>query len=89
MARNEVETSLGSVFNVYFSDISADKLTFTNVCCTCQLAETVEGLSRFLNDPDETPSSSMVHAVQRHREVLGDYKRDFNQTKVCVIFSAG
>lgn len=47
-----------------------------------QLTQTVEQLSETLNDPDETPSTTMLHAVQRHREVLGDYKRDFLQTRV-------
>lgn len=50
-----------------------------------QLTQTVEQLSETLNDPDETPSTTMLHAVQRHREVLGDYKRDFLQTRVRTI----
>ncbi|KAL7408787.1 28 kda golgi snare protein [Mrakia frigida] len=49
-----------------------------------KLTQTVEQLSETLNDPDETPSTTMLHAVQRHREVLGDYKRDFLQTRTNV-----
>ncbi len=30
------------------------------------------------------PSSSMMHAVQRHKDVLEDYKRDYARTKVGV-----
>jgi hypothetical protein len=28
------------------------------------------------------PSSSMMHAVQRHKDVLEDYRRDYGRTKV-------
>lgn len=35
-----------------------------------------------LNDAISPPSQSMLHAVQRHRDVLQDYTRDFARTKV-------
>lgn len=34
------------------------------------------------SDPAAPPSSSMSHAVQRHRDIMQDYNRDFNRTKV-------
>ncbi|KIO24177.1 hypothetical protein M407DRAFT_103123 [Tulasnella calospora MUT 4182] len=34
-----------------------------------------------LNDTTSPPSQSMLHAVQRHRDVLQDYTRDFARTK--------
>ncbi|CED82245.1 28 kda golgi snare protein [Phaffia rhodozyma] len=46
-----------------------------------KLSETLDQLSEWLNDPAVTPSTSQLHAVQRHREVLADYRRDFTQTK--------
>ena len=49
-----------------------------------QLKETVEEMAALLNDPENPPTQSMLHAVQRHRDVLEDYKVDFKRTKVCV-----
>lgn len=48
-----------------------------------QLKETVEEMAALLNDPENPPTQSMLHAVQRHRDVLEDYKVDFKRTKVC------
>ena len=39
-------------------------------------------LARLLNDPDSPPSQSMTRTIQRHREVLSDYERDYARTKV-------
>jgi len=49
-----------------------------------QLKETVEEMAALLNDPENPPTQSMLHAVQRHRDVLEDYKVDFKRTKACV-----
>lgn len=38
-------------------------------------------MAALLNRPDTPPSQSMLHTVQRHREVLADYKADFLRTK--------
>ena len=52
-----------------------------------QLKETVEEMAALLNDPENPPTQSMLHAVQRHRDVMEDYKVDFKRTKagVCVL----
>ncbi|KIM32269.1 hypothetical protein M408DRAFT_326891 [Serendipita vermifera MAFF 305830] len=47
-----------------------------------KLTETVEEMAAFLNNPNGAPSQSMLHAIQRHRDVLQDYKADFRRTKV-------
>lgn len=49
-----------------------------------QLKETVEEMAALLNDPENPPTQSMLHTVQRHRDVLEDYKVDFKRTKACV-----
>jgi Golgi SNAP receptor complex protein 1 len=53
-----------------------------------QLKETVEEMAALLNDPENPPTQSMLHAVQRHRDVLEDYKVDFKRTKarVCLLW---
>ena len=54
-----------------------------------QLKETVEEMAALLNDPENPPTQSMLHAVQRHRDVLEDYKVDFKRTKarVCLLWN--
>ena len=49
-----------------------------------QLKETVEEMAALLNDPENPPTQGMLHAVQRHRDVMEDYKVDFKRTKACV-----
>jgi len=53
-----------------------------------QLKETVEEMAALLNDPENPPTQSMLYAVQRHRDVLEDYKVDFKRTKarVCLLW---
>ncbi|KAG9048830.1 hypothetical protein FS837_011913 [Tulasnella sp. UAMH 9824] len=46
-----------------------------------KLRETHEEMAAQLNDATSPPSQSMLHAVQRHRDVLQDYTRDFARTK--------
>lgn len=41
-------------------------------------------MAAMLNDPNAPPSASQMHAVQRHREVLTDFERDFHRTKTAV-----
>jgi hypothetical protein len=52
-----------------------------------QLKETVEEMAALLNDPENPPTQGMLHTVQRHRDVLEDYKVDFKRTKarVCLL----
>lgn len=38
-------------------------------------------MAALLNNPDGAPTQSMLHNVQRHRDVLQDYKADFRRTK--------
>ncbi|CAO1621637.1 unnamed protein product [Parajaminaea phylloscopi] len=38
-------------------------------------------LTQMLDDPDVPPSTLQQHAVQRHREVLTDFERDFRACK--------
>jgi hypothetical protein len=49
-----------------------------------QLSAINEQLTAFI-DGSGSPSAAQLHALQRHREVLGDYTVDFRKTKVCVI----
>ncbi|KAG8941046.1 hypothetical protein FRC04_004825, partial [Tulasnella sp. 424] len=49
-----------------------------------KLRETHEEMAAQLNDATSPPSQSMLHAVQRHRDVLQDYTRDFGRTKTNV-----
>jgi len=49
-----------------------------------KLKETNEEMSALLNDTDNAPSPSMLHTVQRHRDVLKDYTQDFARTKTNV-----
>ncbi|PWY99521.1 V-snare-domain-containing protein [Testicularia cyperi] len=49
-----------------------------------QLSESVDGLTAQLDDPSTPPSTSQLHAVQRHREVLMDFTRDFRRSKTNV-----
>lgn len=46
-----------------------------------QLTETVEEMASLLNNPSSPPTQSMLHTVQRHRDVLSDYKADFRRTR--------
>ena len=47
-----------------------------------QLEEINDKLSSLSNDPDNPPSTSMLRAIQRHREVYQDYSRELRRTKV-------
>ncbi|KAF8580143.1 V-snare-domain-containing protein [Ramaria rubella] len=49
-----------------------------------KLNEINEGMSSLSNDIDSPPSQAMQHTVQRHRDVLRDYTRDFARTKANV-----
>jgi len=46
-----------------------------------KLRDTNEEMAALLNDPDSPPTQSTLHAVQRHRDILQDYMRDFAQTR--------
>ncbi|KAN0060507.1 protein transport protein gos1 [Thecaphora frezii] len=46
-----------------------------------QLSTSVDHLTSLLDDPTHPPSSSQLHAVQRHREVLLDLERDFTRAR--------
>jgi Golgi SNAP receptor complex protein 1 len=47
-----------------------------------QLSGAIDALTALLNSPDIPPSTSMMHAASRHRDVLDDYRRDFVRTRV-------
>ncbi|TDL26405.1 V-snare-domain-containing protein [Rickenella mellea] len=49
-----------------------------------KLTETNDQMAALLNDPGLPPSQSMTRTVQRHRDVLRDYTRDFQRTKANV-----
>jgi len=46
-----------------------------------KLKETHEEMVAILNDPVVPPSQSVLHTVQRHRDALQDYTRDFHRAK--------
>lgn len=46
-----------------------------------QLSDAVDALTAKLDDPAIPPTSAQLHAVQRHREVLFDFTRDFRRSK--------
>lgn len=46
-----------------------------------ELSEAVDALTAKLDDPAVPPTSAQLHAVQRHREVLFDFTRDFRRSK--------
>ncbi len=52
------------------------------VLILAQLEQAIEDMTNLINSPSQAPSSSMQHAVQRHRDNLDDYKRDFFRTRV-------
>lgn len=45
------------------------------------LSTSLSTLSHFLDDPDIPPTPVQHHAVQRHREVLLDFERDFRRCR--------
>ncbi|CBQ73250.1 related to SNARE protein of Golgi compartment [Sporisorium reilianum SRZ2] len=49
-----------------------------------QLSDAVDALTAKLDDPAVPPTSAQLHAVQRHREVLFDFTRDFRRSKTNV-----
>ncbi len=49
-----------------------------------QLSETIDQLTKLLDDPNIPPSTLQMHAVQRHREVLLDFQRDYRRLKTNV-----
>lgn len=48
---------------------------------THQLSETMDNLTSILDSPDAPPSTSMLHAASRHKDVLSDYRRDFSRLR--------
>lgn len=38
-------------------------------------------MAALLNSPEGAPTQSMLHTIQRHRDVLQDYRADFRRTK--------
>ncbi|CDS01349.1 related to SNARE protein of Golgi compartment [Sporisorium scitamineum] len=49
-----------------------------------ELSDAVDALTAKLDDPAVPPTSAQLHAVQRHREVLFDFTRDFRRSKINV-----
>ena len=49
-----------------------------------QLSDSVEALTLLLDDPKIPPSTVQKHAVQRHREVLLDFQKDYRRLKTNV-----
>lgn len=49
-----------------------------------QLSDAVDALTAKLDDPAVPPTSAQLHAVQRHREVLFDFTRDFRRSRTNV-----
>lgn len=56
-------------------------LTLGSPCNTLQLSSAVSKLTTILDDPTVPPSSSQLYAVQRHREVLLDFERDYRRSR--------
>lgn len=48
------------------------------------LSNSVDALTSKLDDPAVPPTSAQLHAVQRHRELLFDFTRDFRRSKTNV-----
>ncbi|KAG8811953.1 hypothetical protein FRC17_002266 [Serendipita sp. 399] len=46
-----------------------------------KLTETVEEMAALLNNPGAPPTQNMLHTIQRHRDVLQDYKTEYRRTK--------
>ncbi|PWN21082.1 V-snare-domain-containing protein [Microstroma glucosiphilum] len=46
-----------------------------------KLQSSIAALTALLDDPEVPPSAVQLHAVQRHREVLTDFERDFRRSK--------
>ncbi|WWC95790.1 hypothetical protein V866_002656 [Kwoniella sp. B9012] len=46
-----------------------------------KLEQAIDDLSTLINSPSQPPSASMLHAAQRHRDNLDDYRRDFLRTR--------
>lgn len=49
-----------------------------------ELSNSVDALTAKLDDPAVPPTSAQLHAVQRHRELLFDFTRDFRRSKTNV-----
>ncbi|KDN53279.1 V-snare-domain-containing protein [Tilletiaria anomala UBC 951] len=49
-----------------------------------ELTASVDSLTTLLDDPSVPPSTVQMHAVQRHREVLLDFQRDYRRLKTNV-----
>ena len=54
--------------------------------CLYQLQEINDQLSTLSNDTENPPSTSMLRAIQRHREVYLDYARELRRTKVRTVY---
>ena len=53
-----------------------------------QLTLVVNSMAELLDRPSSAPaSSSMMHMLQRHRDILYDYSKEFKKTKVCMIIT--
>ncbi|KAI5449396.1 protein transport protein gos1 [Naganishia albida] len=46
-----------------------------------KLSSTLDSLTALLNSPDVPPSTSMLHAASRHRDIYDDYRREFVRTR--------
>ena len=46
-----------------------------------ELQGSLSSLTAILDDPELPPSNLQLHAVQRHREVLYDFERDYRRSK--------
>jgi len=47
-----------------------------------QFSSQIERLANYHATAHPPPSASATHALERHRDVLGEYRRDFARTKV-------
>ncbi|KAJ3076572.1 Golgi SNAP receptor complex member 1 [Podochytrium sp. JEL0797] len=49
--------------------------------CLRRLTQTTNQMSEFLDTPHTPTNPSQMHVLQRHREILYDYSREFNRTR--------
>ena len=73
----EIEGLFEKVRRVTSNEQISHSLTYND----SKLTETVEEMAALLNNPNGAPSQSMLHNIQRHRDVLQDNKADFRRTK--------
>jgi hypothetical protein len=85
MLRSQDRARGGATSKAKFADlhekVSSGSILIMSYFGCASLKETNDALLALSSNPNSTPSQSMSHAIQQHREVYQDYVRELQRPR--------